>query len=71
MSSKIAVFSETYLQYKELGLFPKKNFKRITNINQVEKYHFIGVILIGYYFDNQKVCDAFYEFEMRYPYLFK
>lgn len=71
MSNKIAIFSETYSDYKKLFLSPKSKFKRITDIKQIKKYRFDAVILVTKFDNNQKVLDAFYEFESCYPWLFK
>ena len=66
-----AVFTRTQKDFNSMGFHPKKEFKRITKIEDIRGVHFSGVIKLMNWYDGEKsICEAYDELVRRHHELF-
>ena len=63
-----AVFSRTQKDFDSMGFHPKKEFKRITKVEDIAGCQFSGIIkLMNWYDGGEVICHAFDELVKRQP----
>ena len=66
-----AVFTRTQKDFNSMCFHPKKEFRRITKIEDIRGIHFSGVIkLMNWYDGEQSIIDAYESLKLRHPELF-
>jgi hypothetical protein len=66
-----AVFTRTQKDFNSMGFHPKKEFKRITKIEDIRGVHFSGVIkLMNWYDGDKSIIEAHDSLVERHPELF-
>lgn len=63
-----AVFTITQKEFDSWRFRPKKEFKRITKVEDVVGQHFSGIIKISNWYDGgEAICNAYDELVKRQP----
>ena len=66
-----AVFTRTQRDFNSMCFHPKKEFRRITKIEDIRGIHFSGVIKLMNWYDGEKsIIEAYDSLVDRHPELF-
>lgn len=63
----IAIFTQYPEEFERFRLTPRKNFRIVKSINDIRGITFTGAIMIGAWYNDNKLADAYEALYIRQP----